>query len=125
MAGELKQVGSITFTKGNVAAHVFNILLHGIDVAGSNYVHETMTVPTTAGGTTIPVGGLGSIGVYVIRNNDLTNYVDIMSVISTGLVIIHLPPGASCMGYFGSDVTAPAALAHTAPCQIEYMFVEQ
>lgn len=125
MSQELKQVGSITFTKGTVAAHAFNILLHGIDVAGSNYVHETMSVPTTAGGTTIPIGSLGSIGNYAIRNNDPTNYVDILSVITTGIKILRLQPGASAMGYFGPDVTAPAALAHTGACQLEYMFVEQ
>jgi hypothetical protein len=92
-------------------------------ITGSNKLHETMTVPTTSGGTAIPLGGLSTLGWYSIKNNDPTNYVQLMTAVS-GTVINQCPPRGQITGYFPASITAPALIAHTAGCSVEMLILE-
>ena len=93
------------------------------NMAGSNYQKATQSIPTTAGGTAIKLGNLGSIGWFFIKNLDTTNYVQIMNAVS-GTVMLRILPGGFACGYFDSVVVAPAALANTAAVVIDYLMFE-
>jgi hypothetical protein len=94
-----------------------------LSIMGKHFVAGTMSVPTTPGGTLIPVGILASLGWAAFVNNDPTNGVDILTGLS-GLDFIHLEPGAPTVFKFGAGITAPALVANGAPCDVEYLILE-
>lgn len=91
-------------------------------ITGINYAGGTMAVPTTSGGTIIPLGSVTSLGWAMFKNNDSTNYVDIL-VTTSGTDILRLYPGEVALFRFGSGVTAPAAIAHTATVLLQYLIL--
>lgn len=123
MSQEVTVQASLSFTKGSVSQKNLSITGLRADVAGTNFVQQTQTIPTTAGGTAIKLGSLASVGWFFIKNNDPTNFVEILNAVS-GAVLLKLLPGEFACGRFHTTVTAPAALADTAACQIEYLIVE-
>jgi hypothetical protein len=94
-----------------------------ITIQGKHFVAATMSVPTTAGGTPIPIGVLASLGWAMLVNNDPTNYVDVMTAVG-GIDFAQLLPGEPLLIRFGSGVTAPALLANTAACDVEFLILE-
>ena len=93
-------------------------------VTGDHFAQSIFSVPTTAGGTAIPLGGVNAAGgFFFIKNNDPTNYVQILNAVS-GTVLLRLNPGEFAMGRFDAGVTAPAALAHTAAVEINYLILD-
>lgn len=92
-------------------------------VTGYNVNSSTMNVPTTAGGTAIPLGSVGTLGWSYFKNLDATNYVDIMTAAS-GTAFIRLQPHEFAMFRFTPAVVAPAALAHTSAVLMQYMIIE-
>lgn len=123
MANEITVSASLAVAKGSVASESLTVSALKATLAGVNFIKETQTIPTTAGGTAINLGGLASVGWMLIKNNDATNYVDIMSAVS-GTAFARLLPGEICLLRLTPALTAPAALAHTASTQIEYEFAE-
>src|ERR1700674_1597966 len=107
MAGEITLSASLSFAKGQVGIRTLSVANVKVNVAGANSKWSQMTVPTTAGGTAIPVDELASIGQYMFKNDDLTNSVDIMTAVS-GTHICTVPANDVALGYFPSGVTAPA-----------------
>ena len=93
-------------------------------VVGTTYIQSTMSVPTTAGGTAIPLGGVSPAGgLFCIKNLDPTNYVTILTAASGTAFLQILSGDPPAVGRFAPTVTAPAALANTAPAEIEYLFL--
>lgn len=92
-------------------------------ITGYNVVNSTMNVPTTAGGTAIPLGSVGTLGWSYFKNIDATNYVDIMTATS-GTAYVRLLPHEFAMFRFTPAITAPAALAHTSSVLMQYMIIE-
>jgi len=92
-------------------------------VTGYNVVNSTMSVPTTAGGTVIPLGSVGTLGWAYFKNLDATNYVEIQTATS-GTKFIKLLPHEFCMFRFATTITAPAALANTSAVLMQYMIIE-
>lgn len=92
-------------------------------ITGKNYAFITTSVPTTAGGTAIPLGNLGSLGFAIFKNLDATNYVTILTAVS-GTGFIRIPPLGSVAIYFDPGITAPAMLSHTAACLVQYLILE-
>lgn len=125
MASELTVNASLAFAKGNVASNALALSSNThYNVTGTRYEEGVFTVPTTAGGTAIPVGPMsGTLGWFFFKNNDATNYVEILVAVS-GAVVLKLKPGEIAMGRFAGAVTAPAALANTATVQLQYLIVE-
>jgi hypothetical protein len=124
MANEITASGSLSAAKGNFAAEALAVSTLRATLAGTRFLKEPQTIPTTAGGTAIKLGDLASIGWFFIKNLDPTNYVEILNAVS-GAVFLKLAPGEFAMGRFASAVTAPAALANTASVQIEVLILEQ
>lgn len=124
MANEIQVTVDLQYTNGatvptisrGIAAKLFSIV-------GTRYIMDLFSVPTTAGGTAIPLGTLGTLGMAYVRNTDPTNYVELLSAVS-GTVFAKLKPGEAALFRFPSAITAPAALANTAAVKIEYLFLE-
>jgi len=118
---------SLSYANSNANIGILQKLLAvsnlSISVSGKNYVEGTMAVPTTAGGTVIPLGSLTGLGWGIFWNHDGTNYVDILPATS-GVSIVRMLPGEPAVFRFGSGITAPAALAHTAVVLMEYLIIE-
>lgn len=64
-----------------------------------------------------------TLGYALFKNLDATNYVEIR-VADDGADIIKLRPGKIALFEFGSDVTAPFAIANTAACRVKYKIWE-
>ena len=95
-----------------------------VAISGKNYSQESMVVPTTAGGTLIPLGGLSSLGLACFINEDPSNYCDLL-VTTSGTVIVRMLPGDPPFLFrFGPGITAPALLAHTATTLVQWLILE-
>jgi hypothetical protein len=94
-----------------------------VALSGSKYSQQVMAVPTTSGGTAIPVSSLANLGYTEIQNLDPTNYCDILTAVS-GTAFIRLQPGDVALFRFNPAITAPAALAHTAPTNLQFLIIE-
>jgi hypothetical protein len=68
----------------------------------------------------LDLGGLASLGWAFFKNLDETNYVE-LRVATGGSKIIRIDPLCLAFFRFGSDVTAPFAIANTATVQLEYV----
>ncbi len=124
MANEITVSGSLSVAKGNLAAESLSVSTLRANLAGSKIEKSVQSIPTTAGGTAIKLGDLGSVGWFFIKNLDNTNYVEIMNAVS-GTAFLRLLPGEFAVGRFAGGVTAPAALANTGAVLIEYEICEQ
>ncbi len=124
-SNEITSSASLSYT--NAAKGIATTALSSppsfFSVTGYNVVNSTMNVPTTAGGTAIPLGSVGTLGWSYFKNLDATNYLDIMTAAS-GTAFIRLQPHEFCMFRFTPAVTAPAALAHTSATLLQYMIIE-
>jgi hypothetical protein len=108
---------------GSVANQLLQLLAFNWTLTGTGFYQGTFSVPTTSGGTALPLGGVTTLGWFMIINRDPANNVDLLPAAS-GTGTITIPPGGCVMGYFKSTATAPAVIAHTAPVQIEYMICQ-
>ena len=94
-----------------------------IAMTGSKFAEGIMAVPTTAGGTAIPVSALANLGLALFMNADPTNYVEILTAVS-GTAFVKLLPGDVAVFRFDPAVSAPAMLAHTASANVEFLILE-
>jgi len=127
MANEIQVVAGLQYTNPaqNIAAVLLQIAngLARFNITGKNYVTGTMSVPTTSGGTAIPISNLSTVGWGIFLNLDATNYIQLMSAVS-GTVFARLYPGEIALFRLDAGVTAPAAISHTAACEMEYLILE-
>lgn len=69
----------------------------------------------------LDMGALSSpFGWAFFLNRDATNYLEIRSGTGAGNDIIKLPPLCPALFHFGTDISAPFAIANTAACQLFY-----
>ena len=123
MANELTFSTSLQFSKGNIAAQSLQIQTVRGDVAGKDFVRASQTMTTATGGTAINLGPVTAPGAFAVKNNDATNYVEILPAVS-GTPMLKILPGEVAQGRFTSTVTAPAVKANTASVDIEYLIVQ-
>lgn len=123
MANEITISGSLAVAKGNVASEALTVSGLKATLTAEDFIKATQSIPTTAGGTAINLGGLSNVGWVLIKNNDNTNYVDIMTAVS-GTAFARLKPGEFCLLRLTPAITAPAALANTAAVMIEILLIE-
>ena len=123
MAASLSGTFTLNFTTAASVLRQLNLPSISFTLTGSNYKEATQTIPTTAGGTAISVTGLTTPRWIAIINRDPTNYVDILTAVS-GTAFARLLAGEGLMLPLNSGISAPAALANTAACQIEVLIVE-
>jgi hypothetical protein len=119
MANEISISGSLSVAKGTVSDSLSGT--DTLDLTGNNYIKSTQNISTAA--TAINIGSLPSIGQFIVMNDDLTNPVDLLTSLA-GTTFTHLGPGSMALGYFPSNITAPAAKATGGSVRIKYMIAE-
>ena len=117
MARELTLNLNVSFVKANINTTMTSGTQQ-FTVSGTDYVRETMSVPTSA--TALPLGAITTPGYCMITNKDATNYVDVLDA-AAGNACIRLLPGEWAV--FRFKTTAPAVQAHTAAVKIEYLLI--
>lgn len=122
MAAELTADIAVTFN--DVEDSTPSAIGLTINTVGTRYVKARQTI-----GTSEEALGLGdlagaTLGVFVVKNLSLTNYVEIRSGTGAGNDIVKLLPGECWAWRWGSDVTAPYAIANTNPVLIEFRIHE-
>jgi hypothetical protein len=122
MASEITTRVQLTATKGSLSVKRDSGSTV-IDMSGTHKAAGAMDIPTTAGGTAIPLGSVSTAGLSYFRNLDATNYLTIGVVVSaTFYPLVKLKAGESCLLRLGTN--APYALANTATCVLEYEVLE-
>ncbi len=88
--------------------------------AATGGVQNTFSVPTTAGGTAIPMGSVTTSGWAKIVNLDVTNYVQLGSVpVATFVPFTRLMPGEFFEGPVDQSIVL-FGLANTGAVKIQY-----
>ena len=107
--------GSVTANAGTGTQVLTNVGGPGLESQGS------FSVPTSAGGTVLPLGSVTIAGGWLfIQNLDATNYVTLMTAVSGTSISRILPGDPPTWIRLDPSITAPAVLAHTAPVNIRY-----
>lgn len=124
MPGTLSVFASLSFTNTSGGSASQQLPKTTFSTTGDHYQTSVFSVPTTAGGTAIPLGGVVDAGGWAwFQNNDPTNYVDILTAVS-GTAFLRLMPGEAMVMRLNPGITAPAALAHTAAVELEYLILD-
>jgi len=123
MADEISLSFSLSFSKGGryVDTSNFGSIGQEIDVSGTDYIHKTQTIGTTA--EALDIGDITTCGIMVVKNLDASNYVEISrATFTSGQGTVKLKAGEKYPFRLGSNT--PYALANTSPVEIEYMIFE-
>jgi hypothetical protein len=120
MANNVTVYATLQFANPTVSSKNLGITGAIFTTTAADYSQNSMSVPTTAGGTVIPIGNLVAPGFYAIFNHDSTNYVTLLDA-HAGNVICQIQPGMCAIGYFPATITAPALIAHTGACDVEWV----
>lgn len=120
MANEITVAAFLSFVKG-AFTDTMQKTATTFDMTGVPYERRTFAVPTTAGGTALPLGDVTTPGYCFIRNTDPTNFITIKPAVA-GVDTIKLKPGEFAMFRFAA--AAPALLASTAICVVEYLLLQ-
>ena len=125
MANEINVTASLAYT--NTAAAITGKLLallnKNLTISGVNVVQATFSAPTGGPAALPGLNVLTTVGLAVFVNHDSSNYVDLMTGVA-GVAFARLLPGECAVFRLPAAMTAPAALAHTAACLIEYLILE-
>ncbi len=121
MASELTLSASYEYAKDGAE---FERAISGLiaNVSGDNFIHHKQLVGITE--EALIIGEVSLLGWAIFRNLDSTNYVEIRSATGAGNDIIKILAGEFAVFRFGSDVTAPFAIANTAAVLLEYFIAE-
>lgn len=127
MANEITGAVYAKFVKGS-KNEKFDFGTFTKDVTGTDYIKATQVAndtTTSPNGVALDKGNIGTLGLFVARNNDATTSINILTATS-GTVIATLAPGEGCMFTFGSGVTAPAIRSSSSSltAELEYLLIE-
>lgn len=95
----------------------------GIDVAGRRFVKHTQLIGTSE--EALALGELATLGIFAGYNTDPTNYLEVRSGTGASNDIHKFLPGESFFWRWGSDITAPYAIANTSAIYFTYICWEQ
>lgn len=122
MSQEIQVSASLTYTNAafNIAAQLLSRLAN-FTITGKNFNAGTASVGTSA--AAIPLGGLANVGWCMFYNLDATNYVELKTA-TGGTVFCQLMPGEIALFRLDPSVTAPAWVAHTGACEVQFLMLE-
>lgn len=89
----------------------------------TTYLDQTVTHNIGTSEEALKLGEITSLGWFLFRNLDETNYVEIRSATGASNDIIKVPPLGGALFHWGTDVTQPYAIANTAACQCRYLLL--
>ena len=118
MANEVTLTATLNYADSEGSNETLQVADKQANVASKIYTKNKQNIGTTE--EAIKLGEVASLGWAIFINRDPTNFINIKAG-TGGTVIVKLLPGELAMFRFGSGITAPFAIADTAPCQLEYM----
>jgi hypothetical protein len=90
------------------------------DWAGTKYTKHVQSIGTSE--EAIDLGEITTLGWVLAINLDNTNYVELRSATGAGNDIIKLPAKHGlALFHWGSDVSAPFAIANTSACRVAFL----
>lgn len=122
MADEVTISFSLGYADSEEADVILALAQKFATVTTKRFIHAKQAIGTSE--EAIKLGELASLGWAAFINRDPTNYLELRSATGAGNDIIKIPAGKGCLFYFGSDISAPFAIANTAACQMEYLICE-
>lgn len=121
MANEITVSVSLAFAKSGKSIELSRKGKQ-LDVSGTDYIRRTQVIGTSE--EALDVGDIATPGYFIGWNNDTTNYVSIRPS-TGGDNCVELKPGGEPVCFrFARAATAPYAIAATASCEIEFLFIE-
>ncbi len=118
MADELVLNCSLSFLKGSTEIEISRGLK--VTVSGNSGIQHRQTVGTAE--EALVLGEVTVGGFLLMVNRDATNYVKVRS--GSGLAdLVRLKPGEPALFRVDSGAT-PYVIADTAPCDVEYVLIE-
>jgi hypothetical protein len=119
MANELSLAASISYDDGDGDDFVFALPANVRKTLTTlRYFKGKMSVGTSE--VAIQLGSLTTLGYYLFINWDSSNFIE-LRVSAGGTKFARLDANRGmAMGKFGSGITAPYAIADTAPCEMRY-----
>lgn len=122
MANEIQVSSTLSYAKTPVPLQSLVVSNVNANVAGTNYTKISQTIPTSAGGTALSLGGVSTPGWCMLVNRDSANYVDVLTAVS-GTPFARMLPNEPFLLRFNPGITAPALQANTASVLVEGMVV--
>jgi len=121
MADEITATCVFAFSKSS-SSFTASVNDLGIDVAGTNFIHNRQIVGTSE--EALLLGDAGTGGYLFAINRDTTNWIGIRQ--GTGTTsLIKLSPGEPCLFRIHDDSTAPFIVGGAAALELEYWLIEK
>ena len=123
MANELQYSAAFSFQKGNLQEMKAALVNLVSTISGNTPYHNAPSIGFAAEEALALGDVTAAKAFFLFWNTDDTNYVEIRSATGAGNDILYIPPKGVAMGFFGTDITAPFALANTAAVVLEYWLI--
>ncbi len=120
MANELTLSATLAYADAESADEALQIAELKANVAALKYIKHKQNIGITE--EAIDLGEVASLGWGMFVNRDATNFLE-LRVATAGTKFVKLKPGEFAFFRFGSGITAPFAIADSAPVQLEYIIV--
>jgi len=119
VANEFTLNASLAYEDSESADLLLSVVDKLVSITTKKFIHAKQSIGTSE--EAIDLGELTApLGWAIFINRDSTNYLEIRSGSGAANDVIRLNAGEFALFRFGSDVTAPYAIANTAACQLEY-----
>jgi len=120
-AGEIRISASLAVDNGIIDEALSKSGLR-FDWSGTKVTKHIQAIGTSE--EAIDLGEITTLGYFMAINLDSTNYVEIRSGTGAGNDVIRLDANNGvCLLRWGSDVTAPYAVANTASCNVLFLHI--
>jgi len=119
MPNEFTLTGILDYSDSEGTKFALSVLEKKISITTKKFIHAKPSIGTSE--EALDLGELsGALGMCIAINWDSTNYCEIRMATGAANDHIRLNAGEFAIFRFGSDVTAPFAIANTAAVQLEY-----
>jgi hypothetical protein len=121
MANEISLTASLSCFKSAIMGTAIGRSITNLlrNMSGSNYIQDTVVVPTSA--TVVALGGVTNPHWSFWLNLDPINYIQLQNGVS-GAVLVRLLAGDFAMFPLDQGAT-PYAISNTGACQMEYLIL--
>lgn len=120
MANEITLSAQLAYADSDLADVALALLTYKGSITTKIYHQGKQSVATSQ--AALNLGAVSALGWFLAVNRDPTNFIKILTA-TAGTIMVKLLPGAPCLFYFGSGVTAPFVIADTATCILEYLLL--
>lgn len=120
MANEITINATLAYSDTEFADEMLSIVDAQMSITTKGYTKNKQLIGITE--EAIKLGELATLGWAIFINRDVTNFIN-LKIATGGTIFAKLWPGKPAFLYIGSGITAPFAIADTAPCNLEYMIL--